>query len=37
MSGQTPIDASSGRSDHMQAHRPEIIQAYQGRRQTGHK
>jgi cytochrome c oxidase cbb3-type subunit III len=37
MSGQTPIDTSSGRSDHMQAHRPEIIQPYQGRRQTGHK
>ena len=37
MSGQTPIDASPGRSDHMQAHGPELIQPYQGRRQTGHK
>jgi cytochrome c oxidase cbb3-type subunit 3 len=37
MSGQTPIDTSSGRSDHMQARTPEIIQPYQGRRQTGHK
>jgi cytochrome c oxidase cbb3-type subunit III len=37
MSGQTPIDTSPGRSDHMQAHTPEIIQPYQGRKQTGHK
>jgi cytochrome c oxidase cbb3-type subunit III len=37
MSGQTPIDASPGRSDHMRPHRPEIISPYQGRRQTGHK
>ena len=37
MSGQTPVDASPGRSDHMQAHRPEIITPYQGRKQTGHK
>lgn len=37
MSGQTPIDASPGRSDHMHAHPPEIIQPYQGRVQTGHK
>jgi cytochrome c oxidase cbb3-type subunit 3 len=37
MSGQTPIDASSGRSDHMQARPPEIIQPYQGRVRTGHK
>jgi cytochrome c oxidase cbb3-type subunit III len=37
MSGQTPIDASPGRSDHMRPHLPEIITPYQGRRQTGHK
>lgn len=37
MSGQTPIDASPGRSDHMRTHTPEIITPYQGRRQTGHK
>jgi cytochrome c oxidase cbb3-type subunit 3 len=37
MSGQTPIDASPGRSDHMRPHRPEIITEYQGRTQTGHK
>ncbi len=37
MSGQTPIDASPGRSDHLHPRRPEIIQPYQGRKQTGHK
>jgi cytochrome c oxidase cbb3-type subunit 3 len=37
MSGQTPIDASPGRRDHMRPHLPEIITPYQGRRQTGHK
>jgi cytochrome c oxidase cbb3-type subunit 3 len=37
MSGQTPIDASPGRSDRMRSHLPEIITPYQGRRQTGHK
>jgi cytochrome c oxidase cbb3-type subunit 3 len=37
MSGQTPIDASPGRSDHMQTHTPEMITPYQGRVQTGHK
>ena len=37
MSGQTPIDTSSGRSDHLQARTPEIIQPYQGRVRTGHK
>lgn len=37
MSGQTPIDASPGRSDHMQTHQPETITPYQGRKQTGHK
>jgi cytochrome c oxidase cbb3-type subunit III len=37
MSGQTPIDTSPGRSDHLQARPPEIIQPYQGRVQTGHK
>jgi cytochrome c oxidase cbb3-type subunit 3 len=37
MSGQTPLDASPGRSDHMRPHRPEIITPYVGRRQTGHK
>ena len=37
MSGQTPIDSSPGRSDHMRPHLPEIITPYQGRRQTGHK
>jgi cytochrome c oxidase cbb3-type subunit 3 len=37
MSGQTPIDGSPGRSDHMQARPPEIVQPYQGRRRTGHR
>lgn len=37
MSGQTPIDASPGRSDHMRPHEPESIRPYQGRRLTGHK
>ncbi len=37
LSGQAPIDASSGRSDRMQSHRPEQITPYQGRTQTGHK
>jgi cytochrome c oxidase cbb3-type subunit 3 len=37
MSGQTPIDAASGRSDHMQAHAPEMNTPYAGRRRTGHK
>ena len=37
MSGQTPIDASPGRSDHLFARPPEIITPYQGRVQTGHK
>jgi hypothetical protein len=37
MSGQSPIDASSGRSDHMQSRRPENLTPYQGRVQTGHK
>ena len=37
MSGQVPIDALPGRSDHMHAHPPEIIRPYQGRVQTGHK
>ena len=37
MSGQSPIDAAPGRSDHMQVHTPELVTPYQGRRQTGHK
>ena len=37
MSGQTPIDASPGRSDHLFPRPPEIITPYQGRVQTGHK
>jgi len=37
MSGQTPIDASPGRADHMPPHTPETISPYIGRRQTGHK
>ena len=37
MSGQTPIDASPGRSDHMAAKQSETITPYHGRRQTGHK
>jgi cytochrome c oxidase cbb3-type subunit 3 len=37
MSGQTPIDASPGRSDHLRPHPAEIIMPYAGRRQTGHK
>jgi cytochrome c oxidase cbb3-type subunit 3 len=37
MSGQTPIDASPGRSDHMRPHTPENLTPYSGRRQTGHQ
>jgi cytochrome c oxidase cbb3-type subunit 3 len=37
MSGQSPIDAAPGRSDHMQTRTPEMATPYQGRRQTGHK
>ena len=37
MSGGAPIDAAPGRSDHMSARPPELIQPYQGRRQTGHQ
>lgn len=37
MSGQVPIDAAPGRSDHMQTRTPENLTPYQGRRQTGHK
>ena len=37
LTGQTPIDTSPGRSDHLKPHTAEIIQPYQGRRQTGHK
>lgn len=37
MSGQTPIDASPGRSDHLQGRAPELMTPYQGRVQTGHK
>jgi cytochrome c oxidase cbb3-type subunit 3 len=37
MSGQTPIDAASGRSDHLRPRLPESISPYQGRTQTGHK
>lgn len=37
MSGQTPIDASPGRSDHMMTRTPEVITPYRGRVQTGHK
>jgi hypothetical protein len=37
MSGQTPIDASPGRSDHLRPRPAEIITPYAGRRQTGHK
>jgi len=37
MSGQMPIDASPGRSDHMAAKQSETITPYHGRRQTGHK
>lgn len=37
MSGQTPIDVTPGRSDHMPPHTPEVISPYGGRRQTGHK
>lgn len=35
LSGQTPIDAAPGRSDHMTPHTPENITPYPGRRQTG--
>ena len=37
LSGQTPIDAASGRADHLRARPPESIEPYQGRIQTGHK
>ena len=37
MGGQTPIDTSPGRSDHLKSHTAETIQPYAGRRQTGHK
>jgi cytochrome c oxidase cbb3-type subunit III len=37
MSGQTPIDATGTRSDHLRAHRPDTQLPYSGRRQTGHK
>ena len=37
MSGQTPIDASSSRNDHLQARPPESVSPYSGRIQTGHK
>ena len=37
LSGQAPIDAASGRSDHMKAHAPEMNTPYRGRKQTGHK
>jgi cytochrome c oxidase cbb3-type subunit 3 len=37
MSGQTPIDAAPGRSDHMSARPPEMMTPYKGRRQTGHQ
>lgn len=37
MSGQVPLDATSGRSDQMQLRNPETLTPYQSRRQTGHK
>jgi cytochrome c oxidase cbb3-type subunit III len=37
MSGQTPIDAAPGRSDHIQTRTPENLTPYRGRVQTGHK
>jgi cytochrome c oxidase cbb3-type subunit 3 len=37
MSGQVPIDAAPGRTDHMRTHPPETVGPYQGRTQTGHK
>jgi cytochrome c oxidase cbb3-type subunit 3 len=37
LSGQTPIDAAPGRSDHMHPRPPEMMMPYDGRRQTGHK
>ena len=37
LSGQTPIDASSGRSDHMRPYLPDALRPYSGRTQTGHK
>jgi cytochrome c oxidase cbb3-type subunit 3 len=37
MSGQAPIDAASGRSDHMQTRPPEQMTPFTGRVQTGHK
>jgi cytochrome c oxidase cbb3-type subunit 3 len=37
MSGQTPPTASPSRSDHMRARRPENMEPFSGRVQTGHK
>jgi cytochrome c oxidase cbb3-type subunit 3 len=37
MSGQTPIDASGTRSDHMRAHEPDMQLPFTGRTQTGHR
>jgi cytochrome c oxidase cbb3-type subunit 3 len=37
MSGQTPIDVTGGRDDHLSARPPENLSPFQGRKQTGHK
>jgi cytochrome c oxidase cbb3-type subunit 3 len=37
MSGHSPLDSLPGRSDHMNARRPENLTEATGRRQTGHK
>jgi cytochrome c oxidase cbb3-type subunit III len=37
LSGQVAIDVTSGRSDHMRAHRPDMQLPFVGRVQTGHK
>jgi cytochrome c oxidase cbb3-type subunit 3 len=37
MSGHSPIDSLPGRSDHLNARRPENLTEASGRRQTGHK
>jgi cytochrome c oxidase cbb3-type subunit III len=37
MSGHSPLDSLPGRSDHMNARRPENLTEASGRRQTGHR
>jgi cytochrome c oxidase cbb3-type subunit III len=37
LSGQTPVDAAPGRSDHMRTRTPENATPFPGRRHTGHQ